>query len=40
MAELSEPTRSLSEAAKVLATRAFEQGSDDNITVALVRFGS
>jgi PPM family protein phosphatase len=40
MVELSESARSLSEAAKVLATRAFERGSDDNITVALLRFGS
>ena len=39
LAELAEPTRSLSESAKALAARAFERGSDDNITVALVRFG-
>jgi protein phosphatase len=39
LAELAEPTRSLSESAKALAARAFDRGSDDNITVALVRFG-
>jgi PPM family protein phosphatase len=39
LAEIAEPTISLSESAKALAARAFERGSDDNITVALVRFG-
>ena len=39
LSEIVEPSRSLSESANALAARAFERGSDDNITVALVRFG-